>query len=146
MSVSAAMYLELDRVCDPIKIIRALLHDGWSYDDHGHITYLPVGDNEDYNWQFADLNDWGEVTRVLQDKFVSSEPLGLSLLWSHTQVGGNFIFDPNNKSVAVHLCINRVSIGSNTQTTNFQWYEEKIFPAFEKNALGILKCERDAGL
>ena len=44
MSVSASIEIQfLDK--KPIDIVILLLNAGWTFNDNGHQTYLPIGDN-----------------------------------------------------------------------------------------------------
>ena len=54
MSVQASIDIEFANLSQnpksPTDIIKMLLDGGWTLNDNGGISYLPVGDNDDFDW------------------------------------------------------------------------------------------------
>ncbi|MBN2908792.1 hypothetical protein JQC72_04550 [Polycladomyces sp. WAk] len=57
MSVSASIDIHLvsrngERM-STVKVVQTLLDDGWTLDDHGQVSYLPVGDRDDFDFDLS---------------------------------------------------------------------------------------------
>ncbi len=89
-----------------LDILHVLLDMGWSYDDHGHINYLPIGDHDSSDWQWAGLDEWAMVCTIIGEKEKYGETIGLSILWRDEAVsGGLFLFKPTEGIIMVVVCI-----------------------------------------
>ena len=49
-----------------VELIEVLLNNGWSVNDHGHISYLPFGDEDTFNWQHVALESWPKIVETLK--------------------------------------------------------------------------------
>ena len=45
-----------------LELIEVFLNNGWSVKDHGHISYLPLGDEDAFNWQHIAMAAWPKIS------------------------------------------------------------------------------------
>ncbi|NVJ51715.1 MAG: hypothetical protein HWE11_15095 [Gammaproteobacteria bacterium] len=140
MSVLAGIDIYFKSELEPIILIELLVKNGWTYDDNGQIVYLPINDNDMFEWQTKNLSDWNSVKEIIREKSTLKELIGLSLTWGSTQVGGEFLFDPKDNSLGIGLnCNRKTKVGTNE--TDFDWYLEKLINPLEKEGFDIIKYE-----
>jgi hypothetical protein len=130
---------------DPMLVIDRLLNEGWSFNDGDHITYLPLGDSDDFDWQWANLEEWKSVYEVLKYKASKDESIGLAISWKETKIGGELVIWSNKNSISFILNTNRKNIEKlRHKTTDYSWYLERILAPII--ALGIriekINCEQ----
>src|SRR6266568_8817655 len=94
MSRTASVTIELGRAVPPRELVSLLLEAGWTYDCYGSIHYLPLGDNDAFNWQIEPLDRWSEVWDTLERKERNAELIGLGLSWRDAGVGGSLLLRP----------------------------------------------------
>lgn len=137
MSVSASIEIEFGGI-DIIKTIRALLNNGWTFDDNGHQNYLPIGDNDRWDWCWESLTD-EELLHILKKKQELGEIIGVGITWLDTARGGELIFE-KNKLLIFNLSNNRL-VGESS-ITDFDWYLRKIIGVFDQNEMEVksIKC------
>ena len=77
MSVSASIEIQfLDK--KPIDIVILLLNAGWTFNDNGHQTYLPIGDNDEWDWVWDNLNN-EDLLAILKNKQELSEVIVIGM-------------------------------------------------------------------
>lgn len=137
MSVSASIEIELVGI-DITKTIQALLNNGWTFNDNGHKSYLPIGDNDSWDWCWDSLTD-EELLYILKKKEELGEIIGVGITWLDTARGGELIFE-NNKLLIFNLSNNRL-VGESS-ITDFEWYLKRIVGVFDKNEMEVksIKC------
>jgi hypothetical protein len=142
MSISASLEFAFSDSFEVTGLIHCLLDGGWVYDDHGSISYLPLGDDDSFDWRRSDLSSWSEVISLVDQKARSNELVGIVLTWRDTLIGGEFLFYPDLRSVSVCLTVNRKII--NADCTDFSWYLEKINTPLTKGGYLLQKivCEQ----
>jgi hypothetical protein len=58
MSHAAGIHIILSsHMKSTVALVEILLNNGWSVNDHNHISYLPLGDKDEFNW--AHVSDRG---------------------------------------------------------------------------------------
>ncbi|MEN1987679.1 hypothetical protein [Paenibacillus hubeiensis] len=67
MSVSSSIEVSLSEQISGMTIFRKLEEFGWSYNDHGNVTFLPIGDDDEYDWQSVNI-PVEELLRILAIK------------------------------------------------------------------------------
>lgn len=123
----------------PLNTIKALLEYGWSYNDNGQITYLPIGDAGLYNWQYKPLKDWEKVKKIISQKNQLGELVGLILTWKKTQIGGGFHFHSQEQSLSINWSVNRKKL--NEGYTDHSWYIAKVLKPICSIGLNIESFE-----
>lgn len=138
MSVSANIDLRLAFPNKPetfmMTDIQLLLSFGWSFNDGGTATYLPVGDNDNFDWQRVAISD-ANLLDILWKKEKSGELMGVAMTWQNTGIGGEFLFFQDGL-ISLNLSINRKKI-KGYKYTDINWYIERIFPALNKDQTRI---------
>ena len=95
MSVSASIKLRIVDIktrslTPPLKIIEKLLNNGWRIEREGGICYLPLGDNDEFDWSDY-TNGTTALMDILQEKERRNELIGLVLDWEGTSIGGDLL-------------------------------------------------------
>ncbi len=135
MSVSASIDISLsEENIDPVTIFRYLLNHNWRIEDNGNKVFLPLNDDDMFDWQSrTDIKDY-EVFDILSRKNNIKETLGVSLSWLDTNVGGEFLI-AQDLTVSISLTNNR-QINS-YGITDFDWYLSKIIPVLTSEKICI---------
>ncbi len=104
LEINCSRYSE--RIIDVINLFNEV---GWKYyDAEKNIEYLPLGDNDDFDWQkkFLSENELQELINVKQDIF---ELVGLNLYYENFEEGLTLLAK-NTKKIAIDLNINRRTV------------------------------------
>ncbi|MFC9711764.1 hypothetical protein ACFTRD_26835 [Paenibacillus sp. NPDC056933] len=130
MSVSSTIEIFLSKQISGITILSKLEKYGWSYNDHGHATFLPVGDDDDYGWQHVSIPK-EELLKILSTKEKQRELIGVAMTWKDTNRGGTFLIRENG-TFLMSPDINRkvVEVESYSNITDINWYMTKLIPVF----------------
>ncbi len=142
MSVSSSIDFKLlqgkENQISPINVIQKLLNYGWTLYDKGKISYLPIGDNGDFEWQWEDIS-LDSIMQVLSKKEHQKEVIGIVMTWRDTGIGGTFLFW-TDRTLTINLTINRKMIVNDLYSiniTDINWYLEKLLPVFHKGDILI---------
>ncbi|MBP2633658.1 MAG: hypothetical protein H6Q70_4286 [Firmicutes bacterium] len=135
MSVSASLDIKLiqrqTHELFSVKIIEKLLDYGWNFKNEGVVSFLPVGDKNNFDWQSNDIS-LESLINILENKEKAHEIIGIVMTWKDTGIGGEFLIIENQK-ISINLSINRRFIGddiTNLKITDVNWYLSKLLPAF----------------
>lgn len=120
-----------------VELIEALLNNGWSVNDHGHVAYLPFGDEDAFNWQHAALESWPKIVETLKQKEKSHELIGLVMTWKDAGIGGEFLFFPDGQKLAISWSVNRKTLQHYTDFTDHSWYLSRILPSLLQECIVI---------
>jgi len=120
-----------------VDLVEVLLHNGWLVNDHGHISYLPLGDEDAFNWQHAAVESWPKIVETLKQKEKIHELIGLVMTWKGTDIGGEFLFFPDGKRLAVGLSVNRRMLKHCADFTDHSWYLARILAPLLKECIVI---------
>lgn len=139
MSVSASMDLKIntESITFILDVIRLLLAFGWRFNYDGAVFYLPVGDDDDFNWHSDDISD-DELLDILREKERLGELIGVAMTWKNTGIGGEFLFRQDG-SFSVNLSINRRKVKEGF--TDATWYFSRIIPALAVGKINIESIE-----
>lgn len=118
-----------------ISIVEKLNKSNWLLNDNGKISYLPLNDDDNFDWESVSLEEKEDVLEIISEKEKQSELIGLVFTWDNTQIGGQFLFSNNIFSLIPSL--NRQKM-SNSNLTNRSWYLERLVP-FLKDSFGGIK-------
>ncbi|GGH61383.1 hypothetical protein GCM10008014_36760 [Paenibacillus silvae] len=130
MSVSSSIEISLSESISGSTILNRLEEYGWSYNDHGMVTFLPVGDDEDYNWQRMNITIT-ELLEVIHKKEERGEVIGVVMTWMDTNIGGTFLIRETG-AFLMSPDINRkvLKLGNGSSSTDINWYITKLIPVF----------------
>ncbi|NUU74527.1 hypothetical protein [Paenibacillus xylanilyticus] len=122
MSVSASIEVTLSKPISRMTILRKLEEFGWSYNDHGKVTFLPVGDVDDFDWQHECI-PVEELYKILAIKDNEGELIGVAMTWKDTSIGGTFLIRENGTTI-MSPDINRkvLDVESYNKITDINWY------------------------
>lgn len=127
MSREASFEINCERYSDRISEIIFLLNKlGWKYyDTENTICYLPLGDDDDFNWQNKYLSK-DQLQELISNKQDSSELIGLILYYENSDEGITLLAK-NTKEISIDLNINRRTLGNNRESiTDIGWYVNSI--------------------
>lgn len=138
MSVQASIDIEFANLPQNPKsttdIIKMLLDNGWTLNDNGGISYLPIGDNYDFDWIMQSQILSTELMQILTEKEKQKELIGVVLTWQNTNIGGSFLFYNSNIISAILNVDRKILHGLNDfKMTDANWYVSRLIPIFYKN-------------
>ena len=105
------------------KIIDALNKIGWNYSKDGQIEYLPLNDNDCFDWQKDSLST-EELFSIIDQKQEQNELCGV-VLYHKTTDRGITMLVRNTKEIMLNIDVNRKTIYQ--EFTDVSWYIEMIF-------------------
>lgn len=127
LEINCSRYSE--RIIDVINLFNEL---GWKYyDGEKNIEYLPLGDDDDFDWQkkFLSEKELKELINNKQDKY---ERIGLNLYYENSEEGLTLLIK-NTKEIVINLNINRRTIENNRESiTDIGWYFNNIIQKFKE--------------
>lgn len=128
MSVDAGLIVRFEQASDwsSVRLVRVLLDIGWRFDDGGFLVYLPLGDNDAFDWQREESCRSAEAWKTLEKKEQAGETIGVVLTWKDTQIGGEFRICPD-ATLSVSPSKNRQTCDSEGNT-DVTWYLQRILP------------------
>lgn len=130
-------------VASPLKVIDLLSQNGWRLLNDGYVSYLPIGDNDNFNWTGNKISV-DELMRILEQKEKNKELIGIRMIWQDTEIGGDFLLwdkdVANNEKIFTPISFvldgNRKLIPNIEpfKITDVNWYLTKLLPAFNQGA------------
>ena len=133
LEINCSRYSE--RIIDVINLFNEV---GWKYyDAEKNIEYLPLGDNDDFDWQkkFLSENELQELINVKQDIF---ELVGLNLYYENSEEGLTLLAK-NTKKIAIDLNINRRTVENSRESiTDIGWYFDNIIQKLKKGTVLLI--------
>lgn len=133
--ISLDIKLDADDVKSCEKIIDTLLQGGWTINNKNQVTFLPLNDNDMFDWTTTDMHK-DDFMLLLQKKEKQGEVVGVAIFWQNTDIGGHLLFH-SNQEISFMLDTNIQYIDEETKIPDFNWYVEKIIPTL-KNQYRIL--------
>ncbi|WP_261828717.1 hypothetical protein [Inconstantimicrobium mannanitabidum] len=134
MSVSASISVQLERrnneKISVIQLINTFISNNWRLQDDGKISYLPLGDDDDFDWQYNEISV-EELMNIVNKKEICREIIGLLMLWDTTDVGVQLLIH-SELELSFSISVNRKTI-DNGNITDVNWYLEKIITLLKKN-------------
>lgn len=141
MSVESSIHVKFANLPQSYKrtdLIKILLKNGWTLNDTGGISYLPLGDDGDFDWILSSKISQDELMLILEEKEKKKELIGIVLTWQNTNVGGTVLFYSNNTIMFVFNVNRKVLYGLNDfKMTDLNWYSSRLIPIFYENNMLI---------
>lgn len=127
--------IELSCICEKKEImylIDLLCDGGWTvYNKKNNIEYLPVGDDDDFDWQEDNIT-YEELRNIVEMKQQRDELVGVVLFYEGTSHGIDILLK-DLQNVIISIDVNRNRIGEERDSlTNFEWYFSKIIMVLNK--------------
>jgi hypothetical protein len=134
MSVSASISVQLERRSNEkisaMQLINIFILNNWRLQDNGKVSYLPLGDDDDFDWQYNEIMV-EELMNIVSKKEVCGEIIGLLMLWDTTDIGVQLLIR-SELELSFSISVNRKTI-DNGNITDVNWYLEKIITLLKKN-------------
>ena len=115
------------------EIISILAKNGWKIKNENKILYLPLGDDDDFDWQEDQITE-SEFYEIAKQKQNNNEVIGVGMIWENTSIGGTLLVYPDHK-ISFSLSINLKTISNGA--TDVNWYLDKILPYLESDLTTI---------
>ena len=118
-----------------LDIINLLTKIGWSYyDSENNIEYLPLGDDEMYDWQKGNISIT-ELENIINKKQSNTEMVGLCLHNAASKISIVFLARSTYK-IIIDLNIDRKTY-PDSDITNPESYMQTIILPLEKNGCHV---------
>ena len=126
MSREAMIVLDCRRYSQNIAdIIEIFRKTGWRVRNKNNLTeFLPLGDNDQYNWQTSILSD-SDLTELILQKQNNSEKVGINLFYEHSNIGISLLAETTSE-IILSLDINRQTVSDSNNITDIGWYFNNI--------------------
>ena len=123
-----------ERIMDVINLLNEL---GWKYYDiERNIEYLPLGDNDDFNWQKKYLTE-NQLRELINNKQDNYEQVGLNLYYKNSKEGITLLAK-NTKEILVDLNISRKTVENSRESiTDIGWYFNNIIQRLKERECPI---------
>lgn len=111
----------------PLSALEVVLASGWTAGVDGAVRYLPPGDADSDNRDWADVpvSDLPRVMAEVREGAVQGETTGMELSLQDTGFGGVWLFLPNG-DVLFYPGTSRKMRGADTDVA---WYLDRVLPA-----------------
>lgn len=138
MSKSSSLDFDLECKIPTNNFLETLREVGWDiFSPEGEVTYLPLNDVDDYNWQFEEKSR-DEVYKIIEEKEKNNETAGIVLYWKNTDTGVHLLVWPDG-SISFLLNINRkcVKNGAGVFDTDLNWYRETLINGLQMKGIYV---------
>lgn len=122
MALNCSNYSE--NIVDILNMFRQI---GWNiYNLQGKVEYLPVGDDDKYDWRCEDISE-NELYDVISEKIAKKERVGVNLFYKNG-VEGISLMAYTTDQIMLSIVINRKIVKE--KYTDMVWYLENIVYKF----------------
>ena len=133
MSVSSSIDFRFQPTILTRELLFSLIDSGWSFEKDGVVSYLAVGDADDFNWR-KDRISRDSLFEIVSEKEKLGELIGVAMYWRGTKIGGEILFHTSS-AMSMILSMNRMV--NSKGITDVTWYLDRLVPAFKKNLESI---------
>lgn len=132
LEINCSRYSE--RIVDIIELFDEL---GWKYyDTKKNIEYLPLGDDDNFDWQKKFLSE-NELRKLINSKQDNFERIGLNLYYENSEEG-LILLAKSTKEIVINLSINRRTVDNNRESiTDIGWYFDNIIQRFKERGCPV---------
>ncbi len=127
MGRDASMEISFSRSFNKISDLIILFNEiGWNYyNENNKVEYLPIGDDDDFDWQSDTLSE-KQLVEIIDKKEEEQELIGIHLFFKNSRYGITLLIKDLGK-VLINLNINTIAINNNRNSiTDFGWYFDNI--------------------
>lgn len=125
-SVSLNVKLDSNNMLSCKEIINLLLKTGWNIQKNSKITFLPLNDDDMFDWTTSETT-LSDFIKLVDEKEYLKEIVGVELYWKDTDIGGHLLMF-NNCDFSFELNINTKYIGEKVKIPDLNWYAERLIP------------------
>lgn len=125
MSMDVYTDIEFEEGFSPTEVIRNLVVSGWTLFHQGKAYYLPVGDDDMFDWQSEALSE-KELFSILSEKEKKGEVIGVGLRFGNLEHGATVTFDHNKRTIF----FNWFATKKFEKPSDFDWFIERISSTF----------------
>ena len=130
MSRSISFDVELYKNTSAKAILESLIKAGWNPIIDNAINYLPIGDNDMFDWTMEELTI-DKLFEIIYLKEKMKETIGVQLNWENTDIGVTLSIS-NQKELYFIISINTKYIDRDVYFVDFNWYAQKfLYPIQE---------------
>lgn len=106
-----------------VDVLRIFQQIGWDiYNPQGEVEYLPVGDDDMYNWQCEKMPE-SKLYDIVSEKMALKERIGVNLFYDNG-IEGISLLAETPKQIVLGISVNRrIRKG---RYTDMAWYLENI--------------------
>ena len=122
------------------EIVSAFLENEWNLNDHGAISYLPLGTNDPDDWQRGTLTEQGQILEIIQEKEKRGEFISLVIRWKNSGIGCSVLFQEKGR-LTFSLDVNRKLLSDKHRFTDVSWYIDQIFPLLMSLGITIVSAD-----
>lgn len=121
-----------------VDVLSAFLSSGWTLNSYGSISFLPVKDDNRFDWNAMPYNEANTqyLFQVIDTKDAFCELTGVTIQWHNTDIGVDLLLWSDGR-ISFNLSINRCTLPDEPEFTDMNWYMEKILPSLKKAKLHI---------
>ena len=120
-----------DNIIDIINLFQEI---GWEiYNSKGEIEFLPIGDDDKYDWQREKMSV-ENFYEIVSKKLAQNEQVGVDLFYKGTE--GISLLAFNTEQILLSIIINRKLLDK--CHTDMRWYLEHIIYKFFECGVNIL--------
>lgn len=130
------------------RILSCLLDHGWNLDHQGKITYLPVGDKDDFSWEWMDISQKEILAGIIADKEKAEEIVGVVIFNEKDPTGGQLLIHPSEemkgqeiRRIDFILDANRKKLDNAFELTDVSWYLPRYIPALMASGINICNVQ-----
>lgn len=113
-----------ENIVDILKIFSQI---GWNiYNTQGEVEYLPVGDDDQYDWRCEKISQ-NKLYDIISQKLVRKEQIGVNLFYNNSAIGISLLAYTTDE-ILLSLSINRKILKG--KHTDMIWYLNNIIYKF----------------
>lgn len=119
-------------------VLRIFQQIGWNiYNPQGNVEYLPVGDNDAYDWQCEKMSE-NKLYNIVSNKIIRKEQVGVNLFYDDGAEGVSLLARDTNQ-ILLSIAINRRIVKE--RHTDMVWYLENIVYKLWDAGIRVLSYE-----